>query len=82
MFKGLRHCLIEKIQQDETYVDIDIYLGRGVQKGVLLYGTNSVGKTSLIRSIGIAVIIAQAGMYVPCSSFLYKPYNSIFSKFW
>ena len=78
--KGLRHCLIEKIQQDETYVDNDIYLGRGVQKGVLLYGTNSVGKTSLIRSIGIAVIMAQAGMYVPCSSFLYKPYNSIFSR--
>lgn len=78
--KGLRHCLIEKIQQDETYVENDIYLGCGVQKGVLLYGTNSVGKTSLIRSIGIAVIMAQAGMYVPCSSFFYKPYNSIFSR--
>jgi DNA mismatch repair protein MutS len=39
-----------------------------------------VGKTSLIRALGIAVIMAQAGMYVPCSAFVYKPYRSIFTR--
>jgi DNA mismatch repair protein MutS len=48
--------------------------------GILLYGTNAVGKTSLIRALGIAIIMAQSGFYVPCTSFIYKPYNYIFTR--
>jgi DNA mismatch repair protein MutS len=50
------------------------------QHGLLLYGTNAVGKTSFIKSVGIAVIMAQAGLYVPCSSFIYYPYSSLFTR--
>jgi DNA mismatch repair protein MutS len=39
-----------------------------------------VGKTSLIRALGISVILAQAGMFVPCSRFVYKPYTAIYSR--
>jgi DNA mismatch repair protein MutS len=80
--KDIRHCLIEQIQQDELYVPNDISLGNvdSGNDGVLLYGTNAVGKTSLIRSIGVALIMAQTGMYVPCSSFTFKPYTAIFSR--
>lgn len=77
--KGLRHPLIEHIQINEVYVSNDICIGKDID-GILLYGTNAVGKTSLIRSIGIAVIMAQAGMYVPCESLTYKPYTAIFSR--
>jgi DNA mismatch repair protein MutS len=48
--------------------------------GILLYGTNAVGKTSFIKSVGIAVIMAQAGLYVPCTTFTYKPYQNIFTR--
>ena len=48
--------------------------------GILLYGTNAVGKTSFIKSIGIAIIMAQAGLYVPCDSLVYKPYRNIFTR--
>ena len=79
--KDLRHCLIEHINTSEIYVTNDIELGEGTaQDGILLYGTNAVGKTSLIRALGIAVIMAQAGLYVPCSSFEYMPYQSIFTR--
>ena len=77
---GLRHCLIEHLQTNEIYVTNDIVLGDNVQDGVLLYGTNAVGKTSIIRALGIAIIMAQAGCYVPCSQFVYKPYTAIFSR--
>lgn len=77
---NLRHCLIEQLQQDELYVANNVSLGTDNSDGILLYGTNAVGKTSLIRSIGIAVIMAQAGMFVPCSNFIYKPYNYIFTR--
>jgi len=74
---GLRHCLIEHIQQNEIYVSNDISL---TNSGVLLYGTNAVGKTSFIRALGIALIMAQSGMFVPCSRFVYRPYTAIFSR--
>ncbi len=79
--EGLRHCLIEHINTSEIYVTNNIELGEGTdQSGILLYGTNAVGKTSLIRALGIAVIMAQAGLYVPCSNFNYIPYKSIFTR--
>ena len=84
---GLRHCLIEHIQQNELYVTNDVCVGNVKKEkdcvntdGILLYGTNAVGKTSLIRALGISVIMAQSGLFVPCSSFKYKPYTAIFSR--
>jgi DNA mismatch repair protein MutS len=78
--KNLRHCLIERFQTNEIYVTNDISLGDGTTDGVLLYGTNAVGKTSFIKSIGISIIMAQAGLYVPATEFEYYPYNYIFTR--
>jgi len=78
--KGMRHILIERLLQDELYVPNDICLGKGEPDGVLLFGTNAVGKTSLMRALGICVILAQAGMYVPCQQFNYHPYKAIYSR--
>ena len=77
--KGLRHQLIEQLLDNEVYVSNDIELGKD-KNGLLLYGTNAVGKTSFIRALGISVIMAQAGMYVPAESFVYNPYSSIYSR--
>jgi DNA mismatch repair protein MutS len=75
----IRHCLIEHLNSQELYVTNDLDLGI-TQNGILLYGTNAVGKTSIIKAIGISIIMAQAGLFVPCSSFQYKPYNYIFTR--
>lgn len=75
--EGIRHALIEHINTNEIYVTNDVELG---SSGTLLYGINSSGKTSLIRAIGICLILSQSGCFVPCSSFIYKPYTSIFSR--
>ena len=64
----------QHLQQNEIYVTNDIKLINDFD-GLLLYGTNAVGKTSFIREVEIAIIMAQAGLYVPCSSFTYRPYN-------
>jgi len=77
--KELRHPLIEKLNTDETYTPNDIKLGIGNDM-MLLYGTNAVGKTSFIRSLGICIIMAQAGLYVPCNELIYVPYKSIFTR--
>jgi DNA mismatch repair protein MutS len=77
--KELRHPLIEKIETQELYVTNDVSIGDDVP-GILLFGTNAVGKTSFIKSIGIAVLMAQCGLYVPCKEMVYCPYEYIFTR--
>lgn len=77
--EGLRHILIERLLTDELYVSNNINLDL-TQQGILLYGTNAVGKSSFIKSLGIAVIMAQAGFYVPCTKMTYYPFNYIFTR--
>ena len=78
-FKKMRHILIEHINNNELYVSNDLELGSNIN-GLLLYGTNAVGKTSFIKSVGISIILAQAGMYVPCEEFIFYPYNYLFTR--
>ena len=76
----MRHCLIEQINTQEIYVPNDVCIGKDGIDGILLFGTNAVGKTSIIRSIGLCVILAQSGMYVPCKKMVFQPYNAIYSR--
>jgi DNA mismatch repair protein MutS len=79
MAKELRHPLIEQLNSEELYVTNDVSIG--LEKDLmLLYGTNAVGKTSIIRALGINLIMAQAGLYVACSQFEFVPYNGIFTR--
>ena len=48
--------------------------------GVLLYGINSSGKSSLMKSIGLAVLMAQAGFFVPASSMKFSLFESLFTR--
>ena len=78
-FKGIRHPLIEKINTNEIYITNDLIID-SLNSGYLLYGTNAVGKTSFIKSIGISIIMAQAGLYVPADVFTYSVYKSIYTR--
>ena len=72
---GLRHPIIERIQTSVDYITNDIELG-----AMLLYGLNAAGKSSLMKAIGLNVIMAQAGMYVAADSLTLKPFTSIFTR--
>ena len=76
----LRHPIIEHINTDIPYIGNDIKIGYEDEKGILLYGLNAVGKSSLMKSIAINLIMAQAGMYVAANSFQYYPYENIFTR--
>lgn len=78
--KDMRHPMIEKILSGTHYVPNDIQIGTSEQKGMLLFGTNSSGKSSMMKSVGLNVIMAQSGMYVPCSEFIYYPYKNILTR--
>ena len=80
--KDIRHPIIESLlilNGNEIYVPNDIELGKKTD-GMVIFGTNGVGKSSINRSVGIAIIMAQSGMFVPCTEFTYKPYTSIYTR--
>ena len=77
--KGIRHPIIEQIRKDTKYIANDVSLGC-TNNGILLFGVNAVGKSSLMKSIGINIIMAQAGLFVAASNFKYYPYNYLFTR--
>lgn len=77
---GLRHPLLENIQTRIQYVKHDVNLGFDKEVGWLLYGMNASGKSSLMKSIGICVLLAQAGCYVPATHLKLKPFKSILTR--
>jgi len=95
-FIALRHPLIESREENGIYVPNDLFLGdpkatnhkhvtleasggKGV-RGVLLYGINSSGKSSLMKSVGLAVIMAQSGLFVPATSMRYSVVDKLFTR--
>ena len=74
---GLRHLLIEHCQKTLQYVTNDVHLDNN---GMLLYGINSSGKSSLMKAVGLAVIMAQEGMYVPCDEMTLAQFTRIFTR--
>jgi len=75
--KELRHPMIEQLLKDErkAYVPNDIILG--CDDSYLLYGVNSVGKSSLLKSVALSVIMSQSGMFVPAKEYNITPYEKL-----
>lgn len=76
---GLRHPIVERII-DYDYVAHDIKIGHDGLKGMLIYGLNSSGKSVMMKSIGLSIIMAQSGLFVPAKSFTFSPYHSLYTR--
>lgn len=77
--EGLRHPLIELVNRTVPYVAQTVGLGLE-HSGLLLYGMNASGKSSLMKSIGLCTILAQCGFPVPASKFRIAPFRAIFTR--
>ena len=75
----MRHPLGEKLLVNETYVPNDLNLNNE-NRGMLVYGLNSSGKSNFMKSIGCNLILAQAGMFVAAKEFEYQPFNRIITR--
>ena len=89
IIKDLRHPIAERLISNE-YITNDVSLGLGSNVsfneydhnspyGLLLYGINASGKTTLAKAIGCVIILAQAGCYVPCN-LTFSPYKKIITR--
>lgn len=78
--KEIRHPIIELINEEVNYVSNDLELIHEKCNGILLYGVNGVGKSSLSKAVGCNIVLAQMGYYVAASNFTYYPYTKIFTR--
>lgn len=78
--EGLRHPLIEGQQTRTEYVRHDVSLGTGAACGWLVYGMNASGKSSLMKAVGISVLLAQCGSFVPAEKFTFQPFRALYTR--
>ncbi len=73
----LRHPIIEKIVRKTKYIPTNVSLN---ENGILLYGINASGKSSTMKAVGISLILAQAGFFVPARKYSFYPYQTIMTR--
>ena len=79
--QNLRHPLIEAQKRQSKYVTHDVSLGYETSgQGWLLYGMNASGKSSLMKAIGLATLLAQVGSYVPATEMTLRPFHRIATR--
>lgn len=75
--KDMRHPIIERINDKINFTPNDVSL---CENGILLYGLNGSGKSSYMKAIGLNIILAQCGMFVPAKEFKFSPIEHIFTR--
>ena len=64
-FRDLRHPVVERTCEPGTFVANDVSLSADEDRFMMLTGPNMAGKSTAMRQVALAVIMAQAGGFVP-----------------
>jgi len=75
----LRHLLVENINPSVPYITNNIHLSQD-NLGIIVYGVNSCGKSSLLKALGLCIIMVQAGLFAPCQEITLKPFKQIITR--
>ena len=83
--KGLRHPVVEAALRKEGkgFTANDLTLdaeGKAAPRFLLVTGPNMAGKSTYLRQSALAVILAQAGAFVPAASFRLGLADRVFSR--
>lgn len=62
-----RHPVVEKLILEEAFIPNDLRLDAKTEQIIVLTGPNMAGKSTYLRQVGIIVLMAQAGSFVPAS---------------
>ena len=75
-FENMKHPLLLKISEDVVANNFEI--GRDY-KSVIITGSNTGGKTVTLKTIGLFIVMAKAGMFLPCTCAKLYPFKDVFA---
>ncbi|PWL74637.1 hypothetical protein DBY21_08795 [Candidatus Gastranaerophilales bacterium] len=75
-FENMRHPLL--IGTVENIVSNDFEIGKDY-KSIVITGSNTGGKTVTIKTIGLFLLMAKAGLFLPCTMAKIYPFKQIFA---
>ncbi|MFH0777251.1 MAG: DNA mismatch repair protein MutS [Candidatus Eisenbacteria bacterium] len=67
VLRDCRHPVVEAALEAESFVPNDVEMNCEESQIVIITGPNMAGKSTYIRQVALAVILAQAGCFVPAS---------------
>ena len=77
--EGSRHPVVERMMAREAFIPNDVLLdGRG--RVILLTGPNMAGKSTLLRQVGLCVLLAQMGAFVPARRAVVGVVDRLFTR--
>ncbi len=62
-----RHAVIERMMPREAFMPNDVHFSEG-ERVLLVTGPNMAGKSTILRQIGLCVVLAQMGAFVPADA--------------
>ena len=79
--KQARHPVIEAMMEvGQSYIPNDVYLDSSTQQIIIITGPNMSGKSALLRTTALVVILAQVGCYVPAVSATIGIVDRVFTR--
>jgi DNA mismatch repair protein MutS len=60
-----RHPVVERFMAGESFVPNDVDLNTGDRQVQIITGPNMAGKSTYLRQVGLLVLMAQAGSFIP-----------------
>ena len=63
---GGRHPVVERMMSRDRFIPNDVVLSQDARM-IILTGPNMAGKSTVLRQVGLVVLMAQAGSYVPAT---------------
>jgi len=75
-----RHPVIEKFTGKENFIPNDIYLDTENNQIIIITGPNMAGKSTVIRQVGLIVLLAHIGSFVPASEVRLGIVDRIFAR--
>lgn len=78
--KGGRHPVVEKMMDDNSFVDNDTYLDLKNNRVSIITGPNMAGKSTYMRQVALITLMAQIGCFVPAESADISIVDRIFTR--
>jgi DNA mismatch repair protein MutS len=79
VFRACRHPVIERMMASESFIPNDARFTEA-ERVALVTGPNMAGKSTILRQIGLCVVLAQLGSFVPAAEATVGVVDRLFTR--